>query len=232
MSSTERQCQAEPHMIPHPRFRRREDLTQKNRLYIAIVALNARIFGEWGTITQLARDFNISRTFVYMLAATIVSVSEVAFGVERLTPSSDSKRHLLEWMLSLRLEGQCSIERISEIMKRFDMPNASVGAISETLTNLGSTLSETASTEDDKIKVVVFASDEIFSKSRPILVTVDPISSAILRIEIADARKAENWKHHWKCIEKNGCYAAEGSRKPWLKLSERMWQRESGRDMS
>jgi hypothetical protein len=183
-------------------------LTQKNRLYIAIVALNARIFGEWGTITQLARDFNISRTFVYMLAATMMSVSDVAFGVERLAPSSDSKRLRLEWILSLRLEGQCGIERISEIMRRFDMPNSSAGAISETLTGLGSMLSETALTEDDKIKIVVFASDEIFSKSRPILVTVDPISSAILRIEIADARKAENWKHHWKCIEKNGCYAA------------------------
>jgi hypothetical protein len=85
MSTTEPQCQAAQHTIPHPRFRRREDLTQKDRLYIAIVALNARIFGEWGTITQLARDFNISRTFVYMLAAAMVSVSELAFGVERLT---------------------------------------------------------------------------------------------------------------------------------------------------
>jgi ribosomal protein S6 len=39
-------------------------------------------------------------------------------------------------------------------------------------------------------------------------VAVDPISSVILRIELADARKAENWKRHWKQIEKNGHYAA------------------------
>ena len=208
MSSTYPQTQAAPHTTPHPRFRRREDLTQNHRLYIAIVVLNAKFFGEWGKITQLARDFNISRTFAYMLAATMVSVSEVAFGMERLTPSSDSKRLRLEWTLSLRLEGQCGIERISEIMKRFDMPNASVGAVSQTLTELGSALSETASTEDDNIKVVVFLSDEIFAKDKPVLVTVDPISSAILRIELADARKAENWKRHWKCIEKNGHYAA------------------------
>ena len=208
MSSTEPQYQAATHTIPHPRFRRREDLTQKNRLYIAIVALNARFLGEWGTITQLARDFNISRTFVYMLAAAMVSMSEVAFGAERLTPSSDPKRIRLEYILSLRLEGQCGIERISEIMKRFDMPNASVGSVSQTLTELGSMLPETASTEGEKIKVVVFLSDEIFSKDKPILVTVDPLSSAILRIELADARKAENWKRHWKRIEKNGHYAA------------------------
>lgn len=190
------------------RFLRREDLTQKTRFYIAIAALNAQFFGEWGKITQLARGFNISRTFVYMLAATMVSVSEVAFDVERLTTSSDSKRLRLECILSFRLEGQCSIERISEIMKRFDMPNASVGTVSQILTQAGSMLPKTASAEDDKIKVVVFLSDEIFSKDKPILVTVDPISSAILRIELADARKAENWKRHWKRIEENGHYAA------------------------
>ena len=57
-----------------------------------------------------------------MLAAAMVSMSEVAFGAD---------------------------------MKRFDMPNASVGAVSQTLTDLGSMLSETASTEVEKIKVVV-----------------------------------------------------------------------------
>jgi len=39
------------------------------------------------------------------------------------------------------------------------------------------------------------------------LVTVDPISSAILRIELADTRKAEDWKNHWECLQKNGYYA-------------------------
>ena len=51
---------------------------------------------------------------------------------------------------------------------------------------------------------VIFLSDELFSKSIPILVTVEPISSAILRIELADSRKAEDWKKHWKCLEDNG----------------------------
>jgi ABC-type transporter MlaC component len=36
---------------------------------------------------------------------------------------------------------------------------------------------------------------------------VEPISSAILRIELADTRKAEDWKKHWKCLEENGYYA-------------------------
>jgi hypothetical protein len=53
-----------------------------------------------------------------------------------------------------------------------------------------------------------FLSDEIFAKTVPILVTVEPISSAILKIEWADSRSAEQWKAHWKSLEENG-YRAE-----------------------
>ena len=37
--------------------------------------------------------------------------------------------------------------------------------------------------------------------------TVDPISSAILRIELADSRKVEDWKKHWECIQNSGYIA-------------------------
>jgi hypothetical protein len=55
--------------------------------------------------------------------------------------------------------------------------------------------------------LVVFSSDELFSKSRPILITVDPISSAILKVELADTRKVDDWKRHWECLENNGYVA-------------------------
>jgi len=35
-------------------------------------------------------------------------------------------------------------------------------------------------------------------------VTVDPVSSAILKIELSDTRKAKDWIEHWNCIENNG----------------------------
>jgi hypothetical protein len=55
-------------------------------------------------------------------------------------------------------------------------------------------LPSTLTTSKDEVKLIVFLSDEIFAKNIPILVTVDPISSAILRIELADSRKVEDWK--------------------------------------
>ena len=51
------------------------------------------------------------------------------------------------------------------------------------------------------------ACDEIFSHFRPILITVDPVSSAILRIELADSREVSVWKEHWECIERSGYLA-------------------------
>ena len=93
-------------------------------------------------------------------------------------------------------------------MKRFGMRNASVGFISQTLKQIGGLLPNTARTEGNEMAIVIFLSDEIFFKQISILVTVEPISSAILRIELADGRKAEDWKHHWKCLGQNGYYTA------------------------
>ena len=190
------------------KFIRRTDLTPFVRMHIAITALQAQMFGYWGKITELSRQFNISRTFVYMLACSMAQVGDIAFGSDPFQSLASENHFSHRYMLSLRLEGRCSIEAISTIMKRFDIPKASVGSISQILTNLGSLLPNTVSSDGNEIQMVVFLSDEIFSKNTPILVTVDPISSAILRIELADSRKAENWKHHWKCLEKNGYYTA------------------------
>ena len=89
-------------------------------------------------------------------------------------------------------------------MKQLDMPKASVGYISKTLKQIGALLPNTVKTENNEIKIAVFLSDEIFSKQKPILITVKPLSSTILRIELAGGRKAEDWKYHWKCLEQNG----------------------------
>ncbi len=45
------------------KFIRRRDLTPEKRLHIAFMALQV----VWGAVTELAREFMISRTFVYML---------------------------------------------------------------------------------------------------------------------------------------------------------------------
>lgn len=188
------------------KFVRRDDLTSSVRLYIAFMALTAKATGAWGKITELSRMFMISRTFVYILANALHETSSVVFGDNRSQPVVKAQLPY-QHVISLRLEGRCSIEAISTIMKRFGMPNASVGSISQYLKHVGALLPNTLTTGNGEVQLVIFLSDEIFAKNIPILVTVDPISSAILRIELADSRKVEDWKRHWECIQKNGYIA-------------------------
>ncbi len=197
-----------PDMIQKsPQFIRRTDLTPSTRLYIAYTALMAQGGAVWGKITELSRQYMISRMFVYMLAASLEQNSQIIFGDNRCKPAVVEERVPYYLMLSLRLEGRCSIEAISTIMKRCNLAPSSTGFISQTLQSIGSLLPDTLSTNGNEAQLVVFTSDEIFSKTTPILVTVDPISSAILRIELADTRKVEDWKRHWKCLEDNGYVA-------------------------
>ncbi len=187
-----------------PKCIRRVELTASIRLYIAMTALQAKEERIWGVVTELARQYQVSRTFVYMLVVTLEQTGHLVFG-QSLCPSVMLKDRLCyRYMLSLRLEGRCSIGAISTIMKRFDIKNSSVGKISQTLQSIGALLPNTLTIDDGLVRLVVFLSDELFAKTLPILVTVDPQSSALLRIELVEKRQWEQWKAHWECLEEHG----------------------------
>ena len=168
------------------------------------------ISGIWGVITGLSREFNISRTFVYMLAAALKETGSAAFGYTIPEPAGIAEEDTFSnrVTLALRLEGKCSVESISEIMKTFDIEKSSVGSISQNLHDFGLLLPDTLTTDNNGIQMVVYLSDEIFAKNRPILITVDPISSAILKMELSETRTSKDWETHWEGLENNG-YIAE-----------------------
>lgn len=191
------------------KFIRRHDLTPVIRLTIAYTAVIAMYEKQRGTITKLANEYQISRTFVYMLANSLIETKHIYFSTI-FPPVIIKDNSPLSHILHLRLEGRCSLESISSYMKRFDIEHSSVGYISQVLNKIGSQLPNTLSVNDeaeDNLQVV-FASDEVFSKKKPILITVDPVSTAILKIELVDKRTADAWTDHWKSIEDNGCIPA------------------------
>jgi hypothetical protein len=93
------------------------------------------------------------------------------------------------------------------MMNRFDYELSSTGSSSQTLSQIGGLLPITISTETRIIHYLVVASDELFSKSVPILITVAPCSSASVRMELADSRNADDWKNHFECLSNNGTEA-------------------------
>ena len=190
------------------RFTRRADLTNSIRLMIATNALHAMMNNVWGTITNLADEYCISRPFVYSLANTLQKVGQFLFGeAAEFVSTSSARERSVQIMLSLRLEARSSIGGISTVMNRFGHEWSSTGSISQILSRIGGLLPRTISTGNGITQYLVFASDEIFSKTIPILVTVDPCSSAILRIELTGSRKAEDWKKHFECLYDNGVEA-------------------------
>lgn len=187
------------------KFYRRKDLTFEIRLYIAFLAMMSN---RWGLISQLAKKYAISRTFVYMLQDELQTAVQDVFQVrgqpiKQLAIEREREQSVI-CALSLRLEGNCSIPSMSWIMERFGMGNSSVGWISQTLGRIGANLSNTIDIGDGNVLYVYLAADEVFSCSRPILISADPISTAILRVELAESRKTEDWIAHFNELKKNG----------------------------
>ena len=187
------------------KFHRRKDLTSETRFYIAFCAMMS---GQWGLISQLAKEYAISRTFVYMLQRELQIATQDIFQVRERQQKylfiENRKEQSVAYALSLRLEGGCSIPAISAIMKRMGMECSSVGWISQTLQQTGANLPNTIEIGDGNVLYVYLAADEIFSYSRPLLISVDPISTAILRIELSESRKTEDWINHFSELKKSG----------------------------
>lgn len=123
-------------------------------------------------------------------------------------PSVTTSREASEsHILAQRFEGKCSLDAISTLMKRSGMSYSSVGYISEFLSYVGGCLPNTLENKQDSIQFVVFAGDEIFAKSVPLLITVEPISSVILRSELADQKTQAIWSAHFQAIQANGFVA-------------------------
>jgi len=190
------------------KFTRRDDLTTPIRMEIAIQALHAGLSNTWGAVTDIAKRNNVSRTFVYSLCNTLKDAGQFLFEESTtLTSCLSPRERLSEAILSFRLEGRSSLNAISTMLDRWGFPCSSVGFISQTLSRIGALLPMTISTINGTRQHLIFANDEIFSKSKPILITVDPYSSAIIRIELSHSRKTEDWQKHFEEINANGFHA-------------------------
>ena len=102
------------------KFYRRKDLTVETRLYIAFMALMSN---KWGLITRMAKQYAISRTFVYMLQSQLNTAVEDYFYVESAHSGKEiiikEKAKSPEYALLFRLEGKCSIPSISGILRKW-----------------------------------------------------------------------------------------------------------------
>jgi hypothetical protein len=179
-------------------FIRRPDLDPQTR--IAIVKDVWTHQGIYGKMSELARSYRISRTFLYQLSWAAKHHLEELFS---------DPQHLIEppelflepWILMLRLEGKCSIPSMASMFKHFDYQPNSVGYLSQYLQDYGRSIPSSLSMAEKK--VVFYLSDEIFAIGVPILVTLEAQSTAILKIELATDRSAQTWQRHFEELGKH-----------------------------
>ena len=94
------------------KFTRRHDLDPQTRIEIVKHVWIHQ--GLYGKMTQIAQEYQISRTFLSQLSWAARHHLENLFSDPQ--PLIESPEFLLEpWILSLRLEGNCSIPSISSI---------------------------------------------------------------------------------------------------------------------
>ncbi len=130
-------------MLHGAKFIRRTDLPPLMRPYnIGVTALLAQRERVWGKLTALTRELAICRTFVYMLAYQVEQAGVLLFE-QRASASWPSfrkgqmERLAYQYMVSLRVEGCCSLGAVATIMKRFGVGLSSTGKISQSLHTIG-----------------------------------------------------------------------------------------------
>jgi hypothetical protein len=161
--------------------------------------------GVYGARTALAQEYKISRTFLYqMLLAATLCLNEL-FSDHKEVKRLPNRLNLDSAIVLLRLEGNVSISGISEILQRQGYPHDSAGMISQRLKGFGRRLPNTLNL--GKPITIFYLADELYASGLPILVTIDPVSTAILKIELATNCQATTWKNHFQALEKNGIFA-------------------------
>src|SRR3989449_2684345 len=112
------------------KFMRRPDIDTVARVQIAVQAFLG--LGVYGEITRRANGYRVSRLFVYKLVWQLLTL--YALEVRAASSVQAIRKEVDRHILLLRLEGHCSLESISQIIKQLGLPNASVGSISQRLT--------------------------------------------------------------------------------------------------
>lgn len=162
------------------------------RVQIAVQAFLGK--GKYGEITRIAKSNKVCRLFVYHLLWELMDLFEIE---PKTIISKYQRKEIDREIIMLRMEGKCSIEAISEILKEKGVKPCSVGYISEKIKEIAEIVPNQEVREE---KIEFYLADEIFANGLPILVTVDAKSLAILKIELSASRDAEAWKQHWKAL--------------------------------
>jgi hypothetical protein len=171
-----------------------------NRLLIGLgVYFHAGIYGY---VTSKSKEYGVSRWFIYYCYFQFLLILEDSS--DRVAARVKERLALYgcleERVVSIYLDNESSVSGIQRSMKSLFGEDISIGKISGTLNEYGSSLPSGESSIPIRLK---FLSDEIFGSDFPALVTVEPQSLYTLQLELVESRDKETWGVCWLEIVDN-----------------------------
>lgn len=178
----------------------RNHVSTADRIAIGLYVLQNK--GVYGVVTDLAKEYSVSRWFIYFcfyLVLTFYNEIENPSQYEGVESEYVIRKPLEEQVLILYLDMKASISDIKRAIKNLTGEDISTGRISEILNSYGERVGP-----GDAIDIrLTFVSDEIFINASPVLVTVEPASGCILGLNLATSRDQETWGCCWLEIVDN-----------------------------
>jgi hypothetical protein len=199
---------------------RRTDIDLSTRIDLGLEMLRPVQERGWGRATELAEQYNLSRTWLYKLGARAKAALEAGLQpgqagrpLERkeLVVDRDYLRRAIA-LMPLLTGSVRSIQTGLELL--FDM-RCSVGYISQTLREAGQAAKEQNGNWRLRLPVLGEA-DEIFVGRKPCLTVVDGRSFLVLNLQAAAGRDATHWGLTFLDLSERGIVfqdlAADGAR--------------------
>lgn len=165
--------------------------------------------GFYGAITDLARSFGVSRWLVYHLLHMVVPLLLEVATPKRPGPQPlcrevrVDKRHLDRAIVTLRVEGNVSLEGIQRSLEEILGIPRSIGYLSQVIAQA----QQEATTFQRHLVYWVAGPgllDELFQHRKPMLVVVEPHSTAVLVLVQEDHRDGDTWGVHLLELEEQG----------------------------
>ncbi len=161
--------------------------------------------GEYGYVTNLAKQKKVSRWFLYVCCLALwkeilfTSTNKVKLKQE---PTVLITKHKL-CASAVIIYGNChgSIEEVRSTLSSLYDSTISVGKLSMLLNSIGKDIGRGRITTTSNIGVL--ALDEIYESGLPILITVDPHSGYIYDMELKSSCTQKDWESHLSALSRN-----------------------------
>ena len=175
------------------------DLTEI--LFMSTVMSIPRAERPWGVVTWMAEVFEVSRPGLYALTKRVKERLLPPAEPEAL-PASQSggsrvtvtQNRLARTVLMTSLPGKTAIRPLQQILGEAFDQTRSIGWISELLSTAGQKAGQILSEIDTSpLGTVIVARDETFFQGQPLLLIIEPVSSAIVFAQVTPDRQADTW---------------------------------------